>query len=240
MALIINGETIDDAEIREEAKSLRPRYLAMMDGGDPIALEIQLREWSRENVIERVLMRQEAARRGLDPTDLVTTLTSKISPPKYKEIGDFYKKNKQHFWMPEIVRVSQIIRNVEENGSEEEPLKAIKAAERELLSGAPFAEVADRWSDCVGQGGELGWFPRQQMVQEFDDVVFALEIGRASGIFQTRFGFHIALVTERKPPGIRGLMDVRSDVEEMLRNEKYQRALENFVDALKARASIEG
>src|SRR5882724_6754036 len=60
VALVVNGETIDDAVIREEVNLTRPRYEEMVDGLDPVAKEIQLWDWSKETVIERTLLRQEA------------------------------------------------------------------------------------------------------------------------------------------------------------------------------------
>src|SRR5215213_10657135 len=62
MALVVNGETIDDALIRAEVNLTRPRYEEMIDGLDPVAKEIQLWDWSKETVIERTLLRQEALR----------------------------------------------------------------------------------------------------------------------------------------------------------------------------------
>jgi len=61
MAFTVNGELVEDSVIRAEASSLRPRYQEVAQNMDPIEAEMQLREWSRENVIERVLLRQEAA-----------------------------------------------------------------------------------------------------------------------------------------------------------------------------------
>ena len=239
MALVVNGEAIDDAEVREEARSLRPRYFEMMQGADPIAAEIQLREWSRENVIERVLLRQEAARRGGTLEALIDEISSKVPVPKYKDVGEFYKKNKENFWVPDVVHAAHIVKNVDENCAEEQARAAIDAAEAELKAGADFAEVADRVSDCPGKGGDLGWFPPGEMVPQFDEVVFKLGVGEVSGVFRTDFGFHIARVIERKTAGIPGLMDVREQIEHMLRKEKQEKALEQFVDALKARAAIE-
>ena len=66
MALQINGEYVDDVIIRQEAASMRPRYEEMMQDMDPIAREMQLRDWAKENVIERVLLRQAALAAG-DP-----------------------------------------------------------------------------------------------------------------------------------------------------------------------------
>ena len=67
MALLINGETVDDAVIRQEVSLTRPRYEEMVDGLDPVAKEMQLWDWSRETVIERTLLRQEALK---DPEPL--------------------------------------------------------------------------------------------------------------------------------------------------------------------------
>ena len=47
MGLLINGEFVDEALIREEMASLRPHYEAMMADMEPIAREIQLKDWWR-------------------------------------------------------------------------------------------------------------------------------------------------------------------------------------------------
>src|SRR5262249_7896680 len=66
MALIINGEIVDDSVVRQETNSLRQQFAGSIEG-DPVEIEMRLREQARENVIDRVLMRQEAAR---DPAPL--------------------------------------------------------------------------------------------------------------------------------------------------------------------------
>ncbi|HPC96098.1 MAG TPA: peptidylprolyl isomerase [Sedimentisphaerales bacterium] len=62
MTLVINGERIDDREIQREVERLRPRYEEVFAEKDPAEREAQLQEWSRDNVIERVLLRQEATK----------------------------------------------------------------------------------------------------------------------------------------------------------------------------------
>jgi len=64
MTLIVNGEKIEETEIQQEADRLRPRYEEVFADKDSEEREAQLLEWSRENVIERVLLRQEAKDKG--------------------------------------------------------------------------------------------------------------------------------------------------------------------------------
>lgn len=66
MALVVNGEKIEDKEIQQEIERLRPRYEEVFADKDPAEREAQLCDWSRDNVIERVLLRQEAANDGTE------------------------------------------------------------------------------------------------------------------------------------------------------------------------------
>ena len=60
MAIVINGERIEDTVIQAEAERLRPYHERVFAEIDPEKREAQLLEWSRENVIERVLLIQQA------------------------------------------------------------------------------------------------------------------------------------------------------------------------------------
>src|ERR1700730_30610 len=185
MAFTVNGELVEDSVIRSESNALRPQYEAAVQGMDPIEAEMQLRDWSRENVIERVLLRQEAAsdpepipieaieetlrtlhsqtggqatcRTAEGPDELrkdveirmrvdrlLAKTTSKIAPPKHKEVSDYYRKNKEQFRRPELVRAGHIVRNVGETVDEATALEAIHKVQEELKAGASFEELADR------------------------------------------------------------------------------------------------
>jgi len=75
------------------------------------------------------------------------------------------------------------------------------AIRQRLENGDDFAEVAAEMSNDPGtsvDGGDLGWFPRQTMVPEFDEAAFTLDIGQFSDPIQTQFGFHIIEVLGRE------------------------------------------
>ena len=60
MALIVNGERIEDSVIEQEAERLRPDYERAFADQSAEEREAQLLDWSKENVLERVLINQEA------------------------------------------------------------------------------------------------------------------------------------------------------------------------------------
>lgn len=72
----------------------------------------------------------------------------------------------------------------------------------EIAGGADFAELARANSTdegTAGNGGDLGWFVREEMVKPFADVAFSLEPGQTSEPFQTEFGWHIVRVLDTDP-----------------------------------------
>jgi len=276
MPLNINGERVEDSVIRDEANAMRPRYEEMMQDMDPIAREMQLKEWSRENVIERTLLKQEAWKdpepipaerideavadieeqagvhtKCVDPNArhevetrmrlerLVAKVSSRVARPKHKDAVEFYKKNKEQFFAPELVGAAHIVKNIDENNSEESAREAIELAAQKLKDGADFADLANESSDCPGNGGNLGYFPRGQMVDAFEEVVFKLPVGETSPIFRSEFGFHIARVYDKVAEGARPLQEVEEQIIETLHREKQERAMETFIDALKAKAKVE-
>ena len=62
-----------------------------------------------------------------------------------------------------------------------------------LSAGADFAEIAKIYSqdNSAAAGGDLGWFPKGQMVPEFDKMVFSMKKGDISPPVKTQFGWHI-------------------------------------------------
>lgn len=279
MPLIVNGETIEDSAIRKEASVLRPQFEQAMPDLDPVEGERQLWEWSRENVIEKALLRQEAIRANEPVTDeevlaaiqnmkayqpgdrgcdteagsdsfkkdveiqlrverLLSRIAASAKAPEKKAVTEFYRKNREHFRTPETIHASHIVKHINEEQDEAAARAAIEEVERRLQAGEDFAAVANALSDCPGMGGDLGTFGRGTMVDEFDEVVFALEPGQISGIFQTVFGFHIARLNERHPEGVRPLVDVRPQIEQHLLEEARRERMEKYVDDLKAKADI--
>ncbi len=115
--------------------------------------------------------------------------------------------------------------------------KDARAVIAELGAGADFAEMARQHSTGPSgpNGGDLGYFTREQMVPEFADVAFALEAGViTTEPVQTQFGWHIIKVEDRRavePPGFEAVV-----VE--LRNREAQTVIIELMQRLHAGAAI--
>jgi parvulin-like peptidyl-prolyl isomerase len=92
MAIVVNGERIEDQEIQQEVQRLRPSYEQAFTEKDPAEREAQLLDWSKENVIERVLLRQEARNNGEPiPAADVEAALARLKQ-QYEKPEDLYKE----------------------------------------------------------------------------------------------------------------------------------------------------
>jgi len=72
---------------------------------------------------------------------------------------------------------------------------------RDEITSENFDEKAKEYSEEPGAGqtgGDLGWFRRGDMVESFENVVFALQAGEISDIIETDFGYHIIKKTDER------------------------------------------
>lgn len=185
-----------------------------------------------------ISLRQEVEDR-LRVERLIERITRRVARPKPKAVAEYYRQHRQRFFSPELVRAAQIVKHVEEASGEAAALQAMRSIQEQLRSGEPFEALADRYSDCPGNGGDLGYFPRGQMVPEFEEVVFSLPVGQTSKIFRTCFGYHLARVLDRRPARQQSLQEVREQIEEILYQEKRTQVVEHFIDRLRAEAQVE-
>jgi parvulin-like peptidyl-prolyl isomerase len=169
---------------------------------------------------------------------LHTEMVAGAAPPAAREVEAFYEANRENFRSPELFQAAHIVKHVNREHDADKARAGIEAALADLESGQPFAEVAERHSDCKGNGGNLGQFPAGQMVQEFDDAIRLLEAGQRTGIFTTPFGFHIAELRARTEPRPASLEEVRADIERVLTMQNQHQVYLHAVAELRSRADV--
>ncbi len=169
---------------------------------------------------------------------LINELRKKTPEVSHKELLDYYKQNQSKFLIPEQIRAKHIVKHIDANTTAEQARKEIEEAKKLLNSGKSFEEVGNMQSHCPGDGLDLGYFTRGQMVQRFEDVVFNLKKNEISEIFQTEFGFHIAKLYDKRPSRQLTFEQVKDKLLEKLKKEKEEEQIEKFVDELKETAQV--
>ncbi len=114
----------------------------------------------------------------------------------------------------------------------------IEAIIVKLKSGEDFVKLAkEDTEDPSGKanGGDLGYFTKDQMVPEFSKVAFELKKGDISGPVKTQFGWHVIKVEDKrlKPP------PKFEDVKDQLVNFVQRKAQADLVSKLRTEAKIE-
>ena len=101
--------------------------------------------------------------------------------------------------MTEQVRASHILlmyagsMRSNNDRSKEDALQLIEELKSAVEEGEDFSELAKTHSDCPSgtESGDLGSFGRGQMVPEFEESAFSMEVGDTSGVVETDFGYHL-------------------------------------------------
>lgn len=110
-----------------------------------------------------------------------------------------------------------------------------------LNEGEPFDELARRYSDDPASGslgGELGWVQPGQMVPEFEQKMNSLAVGQVSAPFESRFGWHIVEVTERRTEDFTSEMRENAARIE-IRKRKSSEELQNWLRELRSEAYVD-
>lgn len=159
------------------------------------------------------------------------------------EAREFYEDNPEFFETPDQVRASHIL-ILTQGASDDERAEARETIETvlsELEAGESFEALAREYSQdgTAEQGGDLGFFGQGQMVPEFEQAAFDLEVGETSGIVETQFGYHIVRVTDRMEAGTQSFDDVRAQIEQFLGQEQQQNAFDSYIERLREEADVE-
>ena len=157
--------------------------------------------------------------------------TQKVSDEEAKQ---YYEAHSDKFFQKEVVKAKHIL--IEPKTKDEAGKKAaeakIKEIQGKLLAGEKFSDLAKKYSDDASakDGGDLGWFGRDIMVEPFEEAAFALKAGEVSPPVETRFGYHLILVEERREAGQLPFDEVKDQVIKAVAEEKAIDNMDRLLD----------
>lgn len=237
----VNGREITEADLNAALTRLprdRKQYFMSEEGKKQMIQQLVtwelMYDFALENNLdkkEEYLTQLEEAKKGILSQMVINDVLSNVSVDE-KEIEEYYNANKERFSEGEQVSARHILVDSEEKANE-----IVDA----INKGMSFEEAAKTYSTCPSkeQGGSLGHFGRGMMVPEFEEAAFSLAQGVLSKPVKTQFGYHVIIVDHKHEAGVKPLSEVKSQVSQMLVQEKQNKTYMNFVEGLQSKYKVE-
>ncbi len=228
-------QLIDRELIHAEAKRLN---ITVTESAVENALQSYRQDYpgsSFETMLEDRGMTLENWREELHESLIMETLLEQTVYARIEisdmEVAAYYEENREQFDRPAQVRARQIVVASEEEGQRILGL---------LQKGQPFAELAAEYSLSPDgqQGGDLGFFGKGEMPQEFDAVVFDLPLNRLSKLIKSEYGYHIFLVEEKRKAARLSKEEAEAEIRAVLETIKREELYHEWLQELRARATI--
>jgi peptidyl-prolyl cis-trans isomerase C len=145
---------------------------------------------------------------------------------------------------PEQVNASHILVTVNTDDDEKtkkEKREKLENILKDIRNGASFSENASLYSDCPSKskGGNLGFFKKGDMVKPFSDVAFSMPKGEVSDIVETRFGYHIIKVLDKKETDTIPFEEAQKNIVSYLEGMEKNNIINEYLTNLRMEANIE-
>lgn len=241
---IVGGEAIPQAEYQSALhEGMRRKFFH----GAPSQEQVEAyRREVAQGLIDRVLLRQEARRRGLEGDNLLARLEAdvrRVPEPGAEEVRGYYDAHPDKFTAPERLRVALILLKVEPSATG----GAWKAAEAEaarlvdrLRRGADFAELARLHSGDVSasRGGDLGYVHKGMLAGEAQQVLDGMKPGDVSAPLLLLQGVAVLRLEERVAPALSVFDAAKSRARDLLARERGEGAWQALIERLRRETPV--
>jgi len=238
---VVNSKAIYDADIDEMIAQMGPRGQAYQSAeGRALILEQLIAQRlfladAMRNLYEREPAFKEQLQRVKEQLLTQYAIGKAIDSVAVTDIEArrFFDENRDQFAPQPIVSASHILVDSEETARD--ILSRINAGS------ISFEDAARQHSSCPSarQGGSLGEFTRGQMVPEFDEAAFSMEVGELRGPVKTQFGWHIIRLDGKKDGQPVTFDQAAEQIKAHLLEEKRQKAYQSRVNQLKILYPVE-
>jgi parvulin-like peptidyl-prolyl isomerase len=164
---------------------------------------------------------------------------SQCEPVSESDALKYYEDRPELFRTEEMLSASHLLKMAKTEEELEKALDEVKILRERLQKGEDFTELVRAESDDKGNDGNLGTFGKGRMVPEFEKAAYSLQVGELSDPVRTQFGWHLIQLHERIPAKVTSFEEIKEKVVEYLTERKKDRVFEDFLDGLKAQATIE-
>lgn len=218
----------ENKQVEDQLKSLKDQY-----GSNEDTYNAVLRQYfgvQSEDELEDMLRLE--FRRNAAINDFIEKNIKDKEIEKYYEKEVYGEVKASHILI--TPSVSEDATTDEKKKAEDEALKEAKKIIKELKNGKKFADLAKKYSKdeaTASNGGDLGYFELNKMVDEFSDAVKKLKVDEyTKEPVKSSFGYHIILKTgEKEKPKLK---EVKDKILETLREEKLSKDPALYYQAL--------
>jgi peptidyl-prolyl cis-trans isomerase C len=225
------GETVDKIEVEAKVKLIHDEIERKHEDYAKVMKELMLSEPElRTNIEAELRWTKYADKQATDDAlkklfDSEHEMFDGTMVRARHILRTFGSKSKDAKADPENVKLLQIKKQIEDQVAlglsklppDTDKLKREKT--RQELMEQIFSDFARKESACPATkdiGGDLQWFPRGgSMVEPFAKAAFAVQPFQMTGVVQTQFGYHLILVTDRKPGREVTFDEVKDEVKEV-------------------------
>lgn len=156
----------------------------------------------------------------------------------------FYQQNPADFVAPDSIHARHIILRASQTDTQSDidnKKQTLRDIKTRIGGGEDFEELAKQHSEgpSAPRGGDLGYFTRREMVPEFSNVAFAMEVGEVSDVVDTQFGYHLIRVDDKVASRQLTFDEVKEDLKGQLVQYFQSQALQNHLQRSRAVAIIE-
>ena len=219
MSFLTAGITISDTEAEAEYKKKNEKAKVDYFVIDPVKLEskVIVTDQEQKDYYEKNKARYQMPEARKAKYIFVDTVKyHKQATATDTELQEYFNQHQEDFRLKETVGAQHILFKTE--GKKPEEVEAIRTKALSVLErakkGEDFAALAKQYSEdsSAAQGGNLGEFPRGQMVPEFEKVAFSLGVGAISDLVQTQYGFHIIKVNKKQEARLRPFTEMKEAI----------------------------
>jgi parvulin-like peptidyl-prolyl isomerase len=160
-----------------------------------------------------------------------------------EEVHNYYDGHQKDFDRPAGVHLREISVNTQGMNATETAAqrKKIDDALDAVRKGADFGETAQKFSesDNAQNGGDLGFFQKNDLAKDFEDAIAKLEKGQVSDVIKTNVGFMILKLDDRHPGGVLPFESAQNDVYNKLFEEKAAPKVREYLNKLRTDGFVE-